>query len=378
MQRGFRGRLWAWRDRLLADPRIQNWAVALPFLRPIANRRARSIFDLCIGFVHTQVVTAVVELGVLDALAASPKTAAEIAGQTGLQLDPTERLLKAAVAINLLVRTSGDRYRLGELGAALRGAPGVVEIIRHNQVFYRDLSDPVALLKGDIKQTELSAYWPYAEGGEEVGSLDPEKTGAYTQLMAASQPFIADDVMAAFDFSKHKALLDVGGGDGTFAARIAGRHDALRVGTFDLGSVVRAAQSRFEREGLAARATAHAGDFHRDALPVGYDAISLVRILLDHDDASVARLLSAVRAALQPGGRVLIAELMSDARGAETITDAYFGLYLYAMGRGRPRSAARISDLLSEAGFKNPREVGTRRMLMTQLVVADAPDLHEN
>ncbi|MEM1306963.1 MAG: methyltransferase, partial [Pseudomonadota bacterium] len=320
----------AWRNRLLADPNIQNWAVALPFLRPIANRRARAIFDLCIGFVHTQIVTAMVELGVLDALAGAPKSAEDIAGATGLALDPAERLLNAAVAIKLIVRNRDGRYRLGELGAALRGAPGVVDIIRHNQVFYRDLSDPVALLQGRAQPTELAAYWPYAEGQADVAGLDPEKTAAYTQLMAASQPFIADDVMAAYDFTKHAALLDVGGGDGTFVAAVAARHPALRVGTMDLASVASAADARFTRDGIAARATAHPGDFHRDPLPSGYDVISLVRILLDHDDATVTRLLDAVRKALPPGGRVVIAELMSNASGAETISDAYFGLYLFA------------------------------------------------
>ncbi|MEO1694189.1 MAG: methyltransferase, partial [Pseudomonadota bacterium] len=213
----------------------------------------------------------------------------------------------------------------------------------------------------------------YAEGQADVAGLDPEKTAAYTQLMAASQPFIADDVMAAYDFTKHAALLDVGGGDGTFAAAVAARHPALRVGTMDLASVAAAADARFTRDGIAARAMAHPGDFHRDPVPSGYDVISLVRILLDHDDATVTRLLGAVRAALPPGGRVVIAELMSNASGAETISDAYFGLYLFAMGRGRPRSAERIAELLHGAGFVDAERVGTRRTLMTQLVIARVP-----
>jgi len=293
-----------------------------------------------------------------------------VAAKTGLALDPAERLLKAAAAIKLVVRNNDGSFRLGELGAAVRGAPGVVDIVRHNQVFYRDLQDPVALLKGEQKATELSQYWPYAEGDDAVSTLKPEQVTAYTTLMAASQPFIADDVIAAYNFSKHTALLDVGGGDGTFASAIANRYPALRVGVFDLPSVVAQATERFAEKGLSDRSDVHGGDFHRDPLPEGYDVITFVRILLDHDDESVLKLLRAAKAALKPDGVLIVAELMSGAPGAETITDAYFGLYLMAMGRGRPRSAARIRELLEKAGFNRVAPVGTRRTLMTQLVVA--------
>ncbi len=364
----FLDRFWRWRDRMLADPRMQTWAVRLPFLRPIANRRARELFDLCIGFVHTQVVTACIELKVLDHLADGAKSASEIAALTGLEQDPAERLLAAAAAIHLVVRQRDDRYRLGELGAAVRGAPGVIEIVRHNQVFYRDLSDPVALLKGERSETELAGYWPYAEGQTDVAGLSAEAVTPYTALMAASQPFIADDVLAAYDFSKHRAVLDVGGGNGTFASAVARAHGRVRVGVFDLPSVAHTAEASFRDAGLSDMATAHGGDFHRDPLPTGYDAITLVRILLDHDDATVLKILTAVRHALPPGGTLLIAELISGEPGAETITDAYFGLYLMAMGRGRPRSMPHISRLLTEAGFEPAKRVGTRRTLMTQLL----------
>lgn len=368
-----RARLWRWRDRLLADPEMQNRSVAFPLLRPVANRRARELFDLCIGFVHTQVVTACLELDVLEHLADQPLSPDELAEKTGLAPDPAERLLRAAASIKLIVRNSDGRYRLGELGAALRGAAGVKEIVRHNQVFYRDLQDPVALLRGARSTTELADYWPYAEGEAAVGALSSEATGTYTALMAASQPSIADDVIAAYPFARHRALLDIGGGNGAFAAAVARATPGLRVGVFDLASVADQARDRFARDGLSDRSEAHGGDFHRDALPTGFDVISFVRILLDHDDAAVSRMLAAARAALPPGGMILIAELMSEAPGAETISDAYFGLYLFAMGRGRPRTTGRIRELLEQVGFSETRVVPTRRPLVTQLVTGRVP-----
>jgi demethylspheroidene O-methyltransferase len=50
--------------------------------------------------------------------------------------------------------------------------------------------------------------------------------------------------------------------------------------------------------------------------------------------------------------------------------DAYFGFYLLAMGRGRPRSAAHLTRLLLEAGFASVNPVDTRMPLQTGLLVA--------
>ncbi len=370
MSATLRERLIAWRDDLLSRPAIQTLTVSIPGLRGVANKRARALFDLCIGFVHTQVVTACVELDMFDILAGQRRSVAFVAEATHLSEEAATKLLDAGVAIGLFVRDRDGLYRLGELGAALRGASGVRDLVRHNQIFYRDLADPVGLLRGERKDLELAQYWPYAPGDADVAELPEAATAPYSRLMAATQPFIADDVIAAYPFARHRRLLDVGGGDGAFAAAVAEANSHLHVSVFDLPSVSALASARFAQADLGARSCVHAGDFHRDRLPDGYDIISLVRICLDHDDAAVVNLLRSIHRALAPGGRVLVAELMSGAAGAETIADAYFAFYLMAMGRGRPRSAAALTRLLAQAGFTQVKPVSTRRALMTQLLVA--------
>lgn len=364
-------RLWRWRDRLLANPRVQNWSVSVPFVRWIANHRARDLFKLCTGFVHTQVVTACVELGVLDALSEGPLSAADVAKQIELETEATRRLLDAAAALRLIRRSRRELYRLDELGAALRGAPGVAEMIRHNQSFYRDVQDPVAILRRAHAATELSQYWPYAEGDEAVKSLQSSAIGSYSALMAATQPQIASDIIAAYPFHRHRSLLDIGGGTGAFVSAVARQAPNLQVGVFDLPSVAEEARLNFVGLGLESRASTHGGDFHRDPIPGGADVISLVRILLDHDDATIRKLLAAVFSALPDGGRLLIAEPMSREQGAELLSDAYFGFYLMAMGRGRTRTSSQIEAMLKEAGFAQAKLVRTRRPLMTQLIVAE-------
>jgi demethylspheroidene O-methyltransferase len=105
---------------------------------------------------------------------------------------------------------------------------------------------------------------------------------------------------------------------------------------------------------------------------LGADIISLVRVLHDHDDDVVQALLGRVRAALPKAGRVLIAEPMAGTAGAEPMGGAYFGFYLLAMGRGRPRRPDELAAMLTAAGFAAPRLLPTDTPLLTRLMQAEA------
>lgn len=359
------------RDRWIANPAFRDWAARFPLTRPIARRRARAVFDLCAGFVYSQVLAACVRLRVLDALAVSPLTAVQMAARTGLTVEAATILLDAAVALGLADRRRGDRYGLGMLGASIAGNPAIVAMVEHHALFYADLRDPVALLRGEQGDTALAAYWPYA-GATTPAGLPADRVAAYSTLMAASQSLIASQVVAAYALNSHRCVLDVGGGEGAFLEAVAEHVPALELKLFDLPAVAARATARFAATGLVDRATAYGGDFLTDALPAGADIVTLVRVLHDHDDTRVRTLLSAVRRALPAGGTVLIAEPLRDAPDAATVGAAYFAFYLLAMGRGRPRSVTELGMLLREAGFGDVREIATSMPLQTGLVVARA------
>jgi demethylspheroidene O-methyltransferase len=139
---------------------------------------------------------------------------------------------------------------------------------------------------------------------------------------------------------------------------------------FDLPAVAERARERLTRAGLARRCTVHGGDFGQDALPVGADLITLIRVAFDHPDERVLAVMQAVHAALPVGGEVVLAEPMSGTAGAEPMGDAYFGFYLMAMGRGRPRSPDHLAGLLAQAGFASIRLMPTRLPLQTRVMRA--------
>jgi demethylspheroidene O-methyltransferase len=363
-----RARLERWRDQLQMSPRFRSWAAANPFTRPIARKRARALFDLCAGFVYTQVLLACVKLRVFDLLAEGPLPVEIISLHTGLGRDATIRLLDAAVSLDLLDRRAGNTYGLGNLGCAMIGNAGITAMVEHHAALYADLHDPVALLKGQ-REGALSDYWKYVETAS-PSSLEANQTDRYTALMAASQSFIAEEVLAAYDFRRHRNLLDVGGGDGSFLSQVANQASDLQLQLLDLPSVAARAQRRFDSAGIAPRATAHGGDAIAGPLPTGADIVSFVRVLHDHDDAAVLSMLRNARAALPATGTLLIAEPMSGTSGAEPIGDAYFGFYFLAMGQGRSRTPEALEALLETAGFGSFRRIPTRIPMLVRILVA--------
>ena len=362
------------RDRwnsLVATEEFQRWSARFPLTRPITRRRSRALFDIVSGFVYTQTLLACVELELFEFLAGGARTMDEIAVHTRLSLSSAERLVNAAVSLRLLLRRRHGRVAIGPLGAPLVGNTGVLALIRHHRMAYQDLHDPVALLRqGADLDTELSRYWSYADTPKPQ-SIDDTRVAAYSEIMAATLPPVAHEVLDAYDLSKHQCLLDVGGGEGTFLSLVGDRHKHLQLRLFDLPAVAARARTRLEQAGYGDRAQCAGGNFHADALPTGADVCSLVRVLLDHDDASVMRLLQRVRAALPVGGVLLIAEAMAGVKGAETVGDAYFSFYLMAMGKGRARRASELHEMLLTAGFRRSREIPTRFPIQTGLIVAE-------
>jgi demethylspheroidene O-methyltransferase len=365
---GIADRWFMLRNRLLASPVFQRWAASFPITRPIARRHAQDLFDLCAGFVYSQILGACVELRLFEYLRDGPRSLDWLALRLSLPVRSAERLLEAATALGLVERRPKDRFGLGQRGAALIANPGVVAMIEHHRLLYADLRDPVALLRGEVRNGALGQHWPYANGAKPT-DLEPEAVAAYSDLMAASQPLVAAEVLAAYPLGRHRCLLDLGGGDGTFLIAAAAEAYSLRLMLFDLPAVADRARARIGVAGLTNRTAIAGGDFRTDVLPEGADIISLIRVIHDHDDQVALAILRSALHALPNGGTLLLAEPMAGTKGAEPVA-AYFTFYLLAMGSGQPRRPEALAHLLRTAGFSRVRLLATSRPMLVQVIVA--------
>lgn len=348
--------------RLIARPDFQQRAAAHPLLRPVARRRARALFGQVSGFTTSWALAAAEEAGLLDRLAGGPVGQAELVAWLGLPADGVHTLLEAARAAGLVRPLRDDRWALDESGAALVGNPGARAMIAHHRLLWADLADPLAVLR-QAGDGELARLWTYAGDG---AAPEAGPAAAYSRLMAMTQPLVARQALAAWDFARHRSILDIGGGEGAFLEAVAAAAPAARLALFDLPEV--AARARDRLAPLGGRVSIHAGDLRRDPLPDGFDCVTLVRVLHDHDDAQAAAIVAAVVGALAPGGTLLVVEPMAGDDTDGRAVAGYFLPYLRAMGAGRPRRPEETAAMLSTAGLVRVRQRPTPMPLIASVL----------
>jgi demethylspheroidene O-methyltransferase len=366
-------RMLAWLERLYASPRLYSFSLTNPFTRWVTRRRTQKLFDLMAGFVHTQVMLGCIRLDLFKMLHQAPADLQQIAARVNMPAPVLQRLLLSAVSLGLLECRSQSRFGLGPLGVPLAKHDGIAAMIEHNHLLYADMQDPVGFLN-NAWQGDMAAYWPYAHDAQAASRAAQDKFSRYSDLMAASQGFVVEEILSSYFFDEHQCVLDVGAGKGRFACDMAAHAPHLKIKLFDLPPVLELAKNNVQQRGMSERMSFYPGSFLHDELPQGADLVTLVRVAHDHPDDVVKQLLQKIHAALPLGGVLLLAEpmaqTMSASQSGPAQADAYFHFYLLAMGAGRLRTPEELMRLMAEAGFGQIEHLPNAMPIHAQLIVA--------
>lgn len=203
---------------------------------------------------------------------------------------------------------------------------------------------------GEVLAGELDAKFPWPPVTE-------EDVRGFENSMAAGCGPILESLLSARNeiFNSHTRWLDVGGGDGTVAEALLHADPRLTCDVFNLPQAAGLVEERARAAGLADRLGTVAGDFLNGPLPEGYDVLSFVRVLHDWP-ADVARLLlEKARAALPPGGRLVICE---EFRTRDRLAVQFFWTY-FLVGvdacTSRLREVEWYTEALEAIGFVDIR-----------------------
>jgi acetylserotonin N-methyltransferase len=159
-------------------------------------------------------------------------------------------------------------------------------------------------------------------------------------------------VVAAFDLSRFRRLIDLGGATGHLAIAACQRNPELRAVVFDLPEAGPLAREILSDSTVADRIEIISGDFFVDSLPEG-DLFSLGRILHDWTEPKVLVLLQRVFDRLPSGGALLIAEklISEDRTGPRWAHMQNLGMLLYT--EGKERTLEEYRTLLERVGFRS-------------------------
>ncbi len=305
--------------------------------------------QLATGYWASATLLAANDTGLFNALAHTPLTAPEVATAIGGDPRGTEMLLDACCGLNLLVK-QGDRYMVTPAAAAFL-VPGQPGYLGGALAWARDQFDAWGRLGKSVRSGR-----PAVDPRQHLGG-DAAQTRNFVLGMQQRAAGIASAVVSFLDLDGCEALLDVGGGPGTYACLLVKRYPGLRATVLDLPPIVSITAELVAEQGTGGRVSVLGGDASTgDYGDAYYDCVLFSGVLHQMDPDTIRRMMAGAYRALVSGGRVLVSDVMSDATRTQPVFSTLFALQmLLTSDRGGVFSAEECEGWLLEAGFRDPQ-----------------------
>ena len=313
------------------------------------------LFELAASIVPAKALGVVAELGVADHLGDQPVPVDTLAAATGTNADALYRILRLLATMGVFSELDGRRFGHTDMSRALRSddpakARAAVRMITGGPMWKGFGAMDTSVTTGDTA-------WP-AVMGEPIFdwmSKEPEAAALFNDAMVGIHGGEVPAVAAAYPFTG--TVVDVGGGVGNMIAHVLQAHPDTRGVVFDLPHATEAARQRLAAAGLAERASVVAGSFF-EGVPAGGDAYILSHIIHDWDEARAVTILGHCRAAKNPGGKVLIVEMVVTPPNVPH-PGKMLDIVMLTIPGGRERTEEEYRELLAKAGLRLTRVVPT-------------------
>ena len=320
-----------------------------------------ALFRMVTGYYVSRAIYVVAKLGIADHLRDGPRRVDELAEATETHAPSLRRVLRLLATAGLFTEEADGAFVLTPIGACLRAdAPGSMRA--------------AALLFGGITQQAWGDLLHSVETGEpafrrvfgmepfDYMAQHPDEAANFDAAMADFTKHIAAAVVAAYDFSPFRRIVDVGGGNGALLAGILKAVPTLAGVLFDLPQVVDRAGAAMRELGVANRCEIVGGDFFK-AVPTGGDVYLLKHVIHDWSDDGAAAILNTCRRAMDAKAKLLILEGVYPPRidqSDESRGAAANDVNMLVCTGGRQRSEAEFRNLCEAAGFRLTRFLPTQ------------------
>jgi SAM-dependent methyltransferase len=301
------------------------------------------IMRIAMGFMAAKHLFVASEIGLFTGLAQGPATLDELAATCGIPRRTAGISADAMVSLGLLGR-DGERYRNGETAAAfLAGRPG--PDLRPLLRFWDRISYPGWLALEEAVRT--------GAGQSKFGQFGAEEQQIFSAGVEAFTAATAAALAANYDFSRHRRLLDIGGGTGSFLLAILRRHAALRGTLFELPGACAVARQRLSGAPEGSRIDVIEGNLVGDPLPPGHDVLLIANTVHVLSAAHNLDMLRKLRGAAAPGTHLLLVDLWLDASHTQPLAAALMsGEFLIISGEGQAYGEEDAEGWLRETGWR--------------------------
>jgi len=308
------------------------------------------VWDAFLDLYKLPALSVAIELGIFESLDAQPDSPEGLAERRDFDLRGLRALLPMLMQLGFL-REHGGRYQLNEAGKHY--------MLKDSSYFWGHVLTRVGktvgatqLLLETINRERERAATARPVDGWEAGHVDMEMARSVTAYMHSHSMTAAVGMTHTCDFTPFRRVLDIGGGSGCFSIAMAAANPELRCTVMELPTICTLAQSYIAEAGLSDRVDTTTVDMFRAAWPQGYDAHFFSNIFHDWSFETCLDLARSSHAALPPGGRILLHEMLLDDSGTAPLPAVIFSL-LMAMGtKGQQFTFPQLQELLEQAGFR--------------------------
>jgi SAM-dependent methyltransferase len=293
------------------------------------------------------------ELGVADEIGTAPIQVSVIADKVGADADALSRMIRL-LASRGIFRMDGGKVAHSPASEFLKSdhPASLRSFVRmFGQAIQWDSAGDLmhAARTGGAVATRVfpdGGLWGYFRA-------HPDEGRVFDEAMEAKSAAQIGDLLAAVDFGRFGTIADIGGGQGHLLRAILARHPAVTGIVFDLPPVAEAGRLAGSNE----RLRFVPGDFFTAPVPTG-DAMILMEVLHDWDDASCAAILASVRRSAGPRTRLLVIEIeMTDGDGPDW--PKLLDIVMLGVFAARQRTNAEYRTLLESNGFRVERQIST-------------------
>jgi SAM-dependent methyltransferase len=306
------------------------------------------IFDTQVAFLLARTIMAGAKLGIFEALASGPLSAAEVAMSCKTDAGATTKLLNALVGAGYL-RAKKERYSLAPVARKwlLKDSP---RSIYDKMVFH-------------FTEWEWTAnYEAYVRTGRPLNIhelLSDEAWGVYQRGMRAIVGFQAHEVVWRTPMPKNaRTMLDIGGSHGYFSVAFCRRYPGLSAVVLDLAEAVRHAAPILAKEGMGDRVVHRVGNaLTHDLGAEAWDLILISQFVHHFDDATNRDLVQRAARALRSGGFLAIQDALLPSPDKDAELALLADLYLANTSQSGSKSLEEIADWQRAAGLVPRRPV---------------------
>lgn len=317
---------------------------------------ALALTQMTTGAWVSQALYVVAKLGVADVLSDGPKNCDALAASTGADSQSLHRVMRALATVGVFGQVSDRVFQLTPISECLRThVPGSLRAwaMLSGESFHWDVWGQ---LVQSVKTGEPVWNKVHGMGPFEFFDRNPEAARIFDDAMTNFSSPEIPAVLAAYDFSPYRRIVDVGGNQGALVAAILNACPEAKAILFDLSPVIDRARGFIEKEGLGDRCEMIGGDFF-EYVPAGGDLYIFKRIVHGWYDDGATKMLKNCHDAMSEKGKLLVIEMVIPPGN-----DPFFGKWLdveMLLIGGMDRTEKQYRDLFARSGFTLTRIIPT-------------------